>query len=277
MHLLLRSILLVLVSLTASSLCAEESLLQLQGDLIQGGLVFGKVAPGSTIKINDHGVRVSANGEFVIGFGRDYPANAVLIVDSTKGDEQKHPLQIAQREYKIQRIDGLPNAQVNPDKKTLQRRKQESKAIKLARSVDDDRIDFKAGFIWPTKGPITGVYGSQRVLNGEPRQPHFGIDVAAPIGTAVVAPAAGVVRYADNMYFSGNTLVLDHGHRLSSSFLHLDKILVQVGDRVQQGDKIAHVGATGRVTGAHLDWRMNWHEQRIDPGLLMGESAGSKK
>jgi len=275
MYLLLQSILFVLVSLTASSLCAEDSFLQLQGDLIQGGLVFGKAAPGSTISINNHTVRVSATGEFVIGFGRDYPTSAVLTVTSEKGSEQKHVLKIAQREYKIQRIDGLPNAQVNPDEKALIRIKQESKAIKKSRSLDDDRIDFNAGFIWPTKGPITGVYGSQRILNGEPRQPHYGIDVAAPVGTAVVAPAAGVVSYAEDMYFSGGTLVLDHGHNLSSSFLHLEKILVHVGERVAQGDIIALVGATGRVTGAHLDWRMNWHEQRIDPGLLMSEPADS--
>ncbi|MEJ2115346.1 MAG: M23 family metallopeptidase [Gammaproteobacteria bacterium] len=138
-------------------------------------------------------------------------------------------------------------------------------------------MDFKAGFIWPVKGPITGVFGSQRILNGEPRQPHYGIDVASPAGTTVVSPAAGVVTYADDMYFSGGTLVLDHGHNLSSSFLHLKKILVQVGDRVEQGENIALVGSTGRVTGAHLDWRMNWHEQRIDPGLLMEELTLSDK
>lgn len=261
----------------ANSVFAGEYDPQLQGDFIQGGLVQGKVAPDSRLKINDHTVRVSVNGEFIIGFGRDYPVKSVLTVITPSGVEHEHAIHVSQREYKIQRIDGLPKAQVNPDQQALQRISQESKQISKARRLDEDRMDFKAGFIWPTKGLISGVFGSQRILNGEPRQPHYGIDVVAPVGTPVVAPAAGVVSFADDMYFSGGTLVLDHGHRLSSSFLHLEKILVQVGDRVEQGEKIALVGATGRVTGAHLDWRMNWHGQRIDPGLLMGEQGKLKK
>ena len=267
-----------LIYLIACNLFAgEQDVPELSGNFIQGGLVFGQVAPGTRVKINDHLVRVSEKGEFIIGFGRDYPTNAILTVLKLDGSEHQHALQIAQREYKIQYINGLPKAQVNPDEKTLLRIKQERESISKARSLDEDRMDFKQGFIWPTNGPITGVFGSQRILNGEPRQPHYGIDVAAPIGTPVVAPAAGVVSYSENMYFSGGTLVLDHGHRLSSSFLHLEKILVRVGDQVKQGEKIALVGATGRVTGAHLDWRMNWHEQRIDPGLLMDNLPLSSK
>lgn len=277
MCLLFRLLLITTINLMASVVYASEFDPQLQGDFIQGGLVHGKVTPNSTLKINGHMVRVSKNGEFIIGFGRDYPARSILIIVTPGGVEYEHAIQIAQREYKIQRIDGLPKAQVNPDKQALLRIKQESKQISKARSLDEDRMDFKAGFIWPTKGPISGVFGSQRILNGEPRQPHYGIDVVAPVGTKVVAPAAGVVTYVDDMYFSGGTLVLDHGHNLSSSFLHLEKILVQVGDYVQQGEKIALVGATGRVTGAHLDWRMNWHAQRIDPGLLMPLSLGKNK
>jgi murein DD-endopeptidase MepM/ murein hydrolase activator NlpD len=114
------------------------------------------------------------------------------------------------------------------------------------------------------------VYGSQRILNGEPRRPHFGIDIATPTGTPVKAPADGVVTMVHpDMFFSGGTLILDHGHRLSSSFLHLSKIVVKEGDEVRQGDIIAEVGATGRVTGAHLDWRMNWGKERVDPSLLV--------
>jgi len=263
--------LLFFASFIANSLLANDEFPQLSGDFIQGGLVVGKVAPGSRVIINDYMIRVSANGEFIIGFGRDYPANAKLTVLKLDGTEYQHAMQITQREYKIQYINGLPNAQVKPDKKTLVRIKQESESISQARRLDEERMDFKAKFIWPTKGPITGVFGSQRILNGEPRQPHYGVDIAAPVGMSVVAPAAGVVTYADNMYFSGGTLVLDHGHRLSSSFLHLDEILVQVGDRIAQGENIALVGETGRVTGAHLDWRMNWYDQRIDPYLLMDE------
>ncbi len=256
---------------------AADNTFKLNGDFIQGGLVYGQVTPGAKVIVNDYEVRVSKSGDFIIGFGRDYPSRAILKFIYSNGSSKQHELKIAQREYKIQRIDGLPNAQVNPDADTLVRIKQEQREIRLARNMDEGRLDFKQKFIWPTKGPITGVYGSQRILNGQPRQPHYGIDVAAPVGTSVVAPAAGVVSYVDDMYFSGWTVVLDHGHRLSSSFLHLDKVLVQVGDRVQQGETIALVGATGRVTGAHLDWRMNWHTQRIDPGLLVENEDNSKK
>lgn len=248
---------------------ANDTHLKLSGNFIQGGLVHGQVMPGNKIEINGHMVRVNERGEFIIGFGRDYPATSILKVNMSDGSSSQYTLKIKQREYKIQRIDGLPKSQVNPDEKTMVRINKERQAIKHARQVDDARMDFKDGFIWPTKGPISGVYGSQRILNGEARQPHYGIDIAAPVGTAVLAPASGVVTYADDMFYSGGTLVLDHGHNLSSSFLHLDEILVQVGEYVVQGDKIALVGATGRVTGAHLDWRMNWHQQRIDPGLLM--------
>ena len=277
MHLLYSSFLIVIGTLLAGVGFVSDHTLKLNGDFIQGGLVFGKLASSKAkITINDHNIRVSENGEFIIGFGRDYPKQANLTIDYLNGQSIQHELQISQREYKVQRIDGLPNAQVNPDKETLVRIKQEQVSIRKARELDDDRLDFKQGFIWPTKGSITGVYGSQRILNGEPRQPHYGIDVAAPIGTPVIAPASGIVTYTENMYFSGWTLVLDHGYNLSSSFLHLDKILVQVGDRIAQGEIIALVGASGRVTGPHLDWRMNWHTQRIDPGLLMKDQKNSK-
>lgn len=255
-----------------NGLLALDDVPELTGSFIQGGLVFGKTMPRTKVSINGHKVRVSEAGEFIIGFGRDYPSTATLSIMKLDGSVYLHEFQIKARKYKVQRINGLPKAQVNPDDKTLVRIKREAKSISVARTLDQDRMDFKKGFRWPAKGPISGVFGSQRVLNGEPRQPHYGIDIAAPVGTPVVAPVDGVVTYTEDMYFSGKTLVLDHGHNLSSSFLHLDKILVQVGDSVVQGEEIALVGASGRVTGAHLDWRMNWHDQRIDPGLLMEEA-----
>ena len=249
----------------------------LDGNFMQGGLVYGQVAPGSKVTINNHAVRVSSNGEFILGFGRDYPAETILTIQLNDGSEDAQKIYIAERNYSIQRIDGLPDKKVNPDPEALKRIQRESREIARARSIDDDRIDFNTNFIWPAKGPISGVYGSQRVLNGQARRPHFGIDIAAPVGTTVIAPAAGVVTYVnDDMYFSGGTLVLDHGHNLTSSFLHLHKIFVQVGDRVEQGQEIAQIGETGRVTGPHLDWRMNWHQQRLDPGLLMNEKPDIK-
>ncbi len=247
--------------------------LSLTGHLIQGGLVFGEVSPDSKVWANGHPVRVSPSGEFILGFGRDYPPQATVTVQTKEGTVRSHTFEIAGRKYDIQRIDGLPDAQVNPGPQIMRRVRRESAEIAAARGLDEDRMDFKSGFIWPVQGRISGIYGSQRILNGQPRQPHYGIDIAAPVGTQVLAPAPGRVTYAEDMYFSGGTLVVDHGQNLSSSFLHLHEILVEVGEYVRQGQPIALVGATGRVTGPHLDWRMNWHQQRLDPGLLMGEMS----
>ena len=277
MYCLSRFVFIVFVIVVSLAAIADNSYLKLSGNLIQGGLAYGEVTSGSKVKINGHWVRVSSNGEFILGFGRDYPTHTTLAVYSVDGTKTIHKLNVASREYNIQRINGLPDKKVNPDKEALKRIRKESESISKARSLDDNREDYKSGFIWPVQGSISGVYGSQRILNGQPRRPHFGIDIVAPTGTPVVAPAGGVVTYVNNdMYFSGGTLVVDHGHNLSSSFLHLDRILVKVGERVEQGQKIALVGKTGRVTGAHLDWRMNWHQQRLDPGLLMGEMAAEE-
>ena len=147
-----------------------------------------------------------------------------------------------------------------------------------ARKLDAERTDFLTGFIWPAKGRISGVYGSQRILNGQPRRPHFGVDVAAPVGTEVRAPADGVVTMVhSDMFYSGGTMILDHGHGLSSSFLHLHRILVKKGQRIRQGDLIAEIGATGRVTGPHLDWRINLFAKRLDPQLLVSEMPDTVK
>lgn len=256
----------------SNSMTLGESEVMLDGDFVQGGLVYGNVAAGSAVFINNSAVRVSSAGDFIIGFGHDYPSEAELLVIYNNGINYSRKIKIAARNYDIQRINGLPDKAVNPNKKALKRIKQESNEIARARNLNDSRVDFKTKFIWPVVGPISGVYGSQRILNGQSKRPHFGIDIVAPVGSPIVAPAPGLVTYVnEDMYFSGGTLVLDHGHNLSSSFLHLHKILVNVGDTVAKGQEIAEVGATGRVTGAHLDWRMNWHQQRIDPGLLMNE------
>jgi murein DD-endopeptidase MepM/ murein hydrolase activator NlpD len=224
-------------------------------------------------------IRVGAAGDFVLGFTRDAPANSTLEVRLPDGREIDRTLAVRQREYRIQRIDGLPDAKVTPrSPEDLARIRKDAAAVGKARRRDDDRLDFLTGFDWPTIGPISGVYGSQRILNGEPRRPHFGVDVAAPVGTPVRAPAPGIVTLTvPDMFFSGGTLIIDHGHRLSSSFLHLSKIHVEVGDRVEKGDLIAEVGATGRVTGAHLDWRMNLRDRRIDPQLLVPPMPESPK
>lgn len=244
--------------------------LSLEGDFLQGGMVIGQTDPGDQVKFDGVTIRVSDEGLFLLGFGRDDALQHTLVVRRDGKLAEQRNITIGKRDYEIQRIDGLPPSKVTPPKRDWKRIKKETAQIKKARKLDDPRADFLGGFIWPAKGIISGVYGSQRVLNGEPRRPHFGVDVAAPTGTPVYAPADGVVTLAhSDMFYSGGTLIVDHGHKLSSSFLHLSKILVKVGDRVKQGDPIAEIGATGRVTGAHLDWRMNLRSARIDPQLLV--------
>lgn len=253
---------------------ALSQTLSLDGPFIQGGLIQGRTESGATVKVDGKKVRVSSQGIFLVGFDRDAPKNIELQVTFKDGTREKRVLKVERRKYKIQRVNGLPPRKVNPKEEDLKRIREEVRLAKTARMRDDPRTDFINGFIWPAEGEITGVYGSQRILNGEPRRPHYGVDISAPIGTPVLAPADGIVTLAHpNMFFSGGTLILDHGHGLSSSFLHLHKLLVKEGERVRQGDPIAEVGATGRVTGAHLDWRMNLFQDRIDPELLVEPMA----
>jgi murein DD-endopeptidase MepM/ murein hydrolase activator NlpD len=256
---------LVLLALTAPAAAIE-----LKGQRVQGGLLIGRAAPGTTVAYQGRPLRLSPDGLFVIGFDRDAPLETVLTLRAADGRETRHPVRIAARSYDIQRIDGLPQRKVTPAPEDLERIRREAALARTARERDDSRTDFARGFIWPVHGRISGVYGSQRILNGEPRRPHYGVDIAAPAGTPVKAPADGVVSLVHpDMFFSGRTLILDHGHGVSSTFLHLSAILVREGQAVRQGEAIARVGASGRVTGSHLDWRMNWFEQRIDPTLLV--------
>lgn len=242
-----------------------------QGQFIQGGLVIGRTVPGTRITFEGRNVQVSDTGIFLIGFGRNAGSVAVLETTDQEGETRRKELSVEQREYRIQKIDGLPPSKVTPPPETIARIRRESAAASRARRRNDARTDFADGFIWPATGPISGVYGSQRVLNGKPKRPHYGVDIARPTGTPVYAPAGGIVTLAHpGMYFSGKTLIIDHGHGLSSSFLHLSDITVKEGQRVEQGDLIAKIGSTGRSTGPHLDWRMNLFKARVDPQLLVG-------
>ena len=246
--------------------------IRLEGPRRQGGLLRGRVAPGSTVEFEGVPVRVSADGWFLVGFGRDAPLEAGLAVTLPDGRRERMTMEVAQREYPIERVDGLSPGMVAPrGEEVLERIRAEARMVGEARSIDDPRTDFLTGFGWPVRGRISGVYGSQRILNGEPRQPHYGVDIAAPAGTPIRAPADGVVTLTHpDMLLSGGTLVVDHGHGLSSSFLHLARILVKRGDRVRRGARVAAVGATGRATGPHLDWRVNLFDRRLDPALLVG-------
>jgi murein DD-endopeptidase MepM/ murein hydrolase activator NlpD len=244
--------------------------LSLEGRLIQGGMAIGKVDPAVRVYFKDKPVRVSPEGFFVIGFSRDAALQGEIALHQPAGGVEKHPFTIQKRRYKIQRIDGLPPRKVSPSAEDLERIGKEIALVRKVRKTDDPRIDFRQPFIWPVTGRISGVYGSQRILNGKPRRPHFGVDIAAPTGTPVKAPADGVVTLVhDDMFYSGGTLIVDHGHGISTTYLHLHKILVKSGQRIKQGDIIAQVGATGRVTGPHLHWGMNWFGTRLDPALLV--------
>ena len=250
---------------------AAADCVELQGSLVQGGLAWGRVAPGSRVTVDGSPLDVLPDGTTLVGFGRDAAASAELVGEGDTPCRQS--LRIQSREYNIQRVEGVPQDTVTPPPERLERIRRErqlvgsAKARYLARP--DLLQDALGGFAWPAIGPISGVYGSQRIYNGTPRSPHYGVDVAMPTGTPVLAPSAGVVTLAEpDLFYSGGTIILDHGFRLSSSFLHLSKLHVEVGQEVQRGELIAEIGASGRATGAHLDWRMSWRDQRIDPQLL---------
>ena len=264
----LRLLLFTLMLAFASSVAAVS--LKLEGEAVQGGLIVGTTLPDSKVMHDGEAVRVSRSGVFVIGFNRDNPPQSKLQVTLPDGSMVTRDLKVRQRSYDVQRIDGLPPSKVTPkSEEVLARIKRETIMVKEARKLDDDRLDFLAGFDWPLSGPITGVYGSQRVLNGIPKRPHYGVDVAAPVGTPVVAPADGIITVAHpDMYYSGGTLLIDHGHGVSSAFLHLNKVLVSVGQSVKRGEVVAEVGSKGRSSGPHLDWRINLFDKRLDPQIF---------
>lgn len=237
---------------------------------MQGGLVDGQTDPGAQVWLDGKPVRVDANGRFIFGFGRDAAADAELRVKRADGAIEVLPLKIARRDYDIQRIEGLPPAQVTPPPTVLERIRRENAAIAEARKVDTPEMMFARGFIWPAEGKISGVYGSQRILNGEPRQPHFGLDIANAVGTPLKAMAEGIVLLAEpDLYYTGGTVIIDHGFGLSATYSHLSRIDVAKGARVAQGAQIGLMGATGRVTGPHLDLRLNWFDVRLDPALVL--------
>lgn len=243
---------------------------QLPPDLAQGDLVMGRTQPGSEVVYGDHSLRVDAEGRFVFGLGRDESGPVNLVVKLPDGRLETVQRPVAPREWKIERVDGVPQQTVTPDPAIAARIAREQAKVVAARERDDDRSDFASGFIWPLQGRISGVYGSQRIYNGTPRSPHSGLDVAAPAGTPIKAPAGGVVTFADpGLYLTGGTVLLDHGHGVSSNFLHLSKLDVSVGDRVEAGQVIGRVGATGRATGPHMHWGMNWFGVRVDPRAVL--------
>ncbi|KQY52155.1 M23 family metallopeptidase [Lysobacter sp. Root494] len=236
----------------------------------QGALVFGKVPAGSIVRYAGRVLRPTPYGTVVFGIGRDESGPLLFDVQHADGRIESASIAVTPRDWPIERIDGVPPSTVNPPPAIAERIEREQALVVAARERDDDRADFAQSFAWPVQGRISGRFGNQRVYNGSAKSPHSGMDIAAPQGTPVLAPAAGVVTFANaDLYLTGGTVLLDHGHGVSSNFLHLSRIDVKVGDRIQQGQVIGAVGATGRATGPHLHWGMNWFDVRIDPLLVL--------
>ena len=258
--------LLLLIGLLSFKLAA----LDISGEWVQGGLIVGRTDPNHQLEFLGNSVRIADDGYFVIGMGRDTSERVALIEKTATGRVITHTFNVKQRQYREQRIEGVPQKTVDVPTESLARIRQETKLVKASRLINSTRQDYRQTFVWPLVGTITGVYGSRRFYNGQGRRPHYGIDIAAPKGAKVKAPASGkVILVHDDMYFSGGTLIIDHGHGVSSTFIHLDKILVNEGNNIEQRQVIAEVGDSGRATGPHLDWRINWFNQRLDPQLLV--------
>lgn len=253
--------------IAGQSLAAEI----VRGTALQGHLMVFKTAPGTQLEIDGAPLAVSKQGYFAIGFHRDDKAAVTLDIRHADGRAEQISLTPQTRRYDVQRIDNLPRNMVTPPTQTLDRIKRDIADVKAARAHFSEQDDALVnGFDWPVWGRISGIYGSQRILNGKPRQPHYGIDIAAAPGLAVRAPADGIVVMAKDLYFTGGTIIIDHGYHLNSTYSHLHKMIVPEGARVKRGDIIGSVGSTGRSTGPHLDWRINWKQKRLDPLLLAG-------
>jgi len=236
-----------------------------------GALVFGRTEAGATVTFEGRALRVARDGSFLFGLGRDVAGTARIDVRYRDGTTATLQIPIKAREFAIERVDGLPDSTVNPDPKLAERIAREQVLVAKARERDDARQDFRFGFRWPNQGRISGLYGSQRILNGTPKNPHYGVDIAVGTGTPIHAPAGGIISFvAKDLYLTGGTVIIDHGHGLSSVFVHMSRIDVRPEQAIKQGETIGAVGATGRATGPHLHWGMNWFETRLDPQLVVG-------
>ena len=254
-------LLLVLIILIPSHLSAIE----FEGKFIQGHYIIGTTNPSAKIIIDNKEVKVSKDGFFVFGIDRDRKFD-LTITKIQNGIKEKVIKKVLKRKYNIQRIDGLEESKVTPPESVYNRIKEENKKIGKARAINSDLTFFKKQFIMPVDGIISGVYGSQRILNGKPKWPHYGIDIAAKKGTMIKSSGSGIVTMAeDDLYYTGGTIIMDHGHGISTIYSHLENVMVSVGDKINQGDIIGTVGSTGRSTGPHLDFRVNWFQTRLDP------------
>tara|TARA_R110000824_G_scaffold118960_18_gene272575 strand:+ start:107093 stop:107962 length:870 start_codon:yes stop_codon:yes gene_type:complete len=266
-------------------LCATPALadVSLKGHVAQGALVVGKTEAGAKVTLDGRAVMVSPQGMFALGFDRDHGPSAKLSVTTPDGQTEIQMLAVAKRSFNIQSITGVESKYVSPPPETLARIARERDLKKASRPCNTNEDWFAEDFVWPSSGPISGVYGSQRIFNGTPKNPHFGVDIAAPDGASIIAPADGIVRLAEpDMFYEGGLVFLDHGQGVFSQFLHMSRVDVKTGQRVKQGDPVGLVGSKGRSTGPHLHWGLLWCGTRVDASLMVpgigveGVKAGAK-
>ena len=256
--------------LTSWSVSADMYFLNISGNPVQGGLLIAQTNWDAEVRIDGQLVKTDPDGYFMFGFGR-FDEQPKTIEVTYQGQTYRESVAVAEREFPVEEIDGLPADKVNAPASFWEQINKEQAQVKQARSVFSKQRHFLSHFIWPAQGRVSGVYGSRRILNGEPKRPHYGMDIANDTGSKVVAPIAGTVTMAvDDHYYTGGTIILDHGYGLNSTYLHLSQVNVEVGQKVEQGEKIGEIGMTGRATGPHLDWRVNLGtDVRLDPALLL--------
>lgn len=244
----------------------------LKGHVVQGGLVWSEVTPGTKVALDGQNVVVHEGGHFVFGFSRDAKPQSELVLTYPDGTVEQVALKVGGREFDIEHVNGLPPKTVTPPPEWAERRKVETARVRMARSVLSNDVYWPSGFTRPAEGRFSGFYGSQRILNGEPRSPHYGLDIAADIGTPIVAPAGGVVRLAaSDFLLEGGIVIIDHGLSVTSTLFHMNSVDVTEGQLVNKGDQIGTIGEKGRASGPHVDWRVNWGSVRLDPLLVIEE------
>lgn len=263
-------LLVVFVTLVLSCATASAESIQLSGRLEQGGIVFGTVDPGTQITVDGRAVSVSNRGRFIFGLDRNAKPSSTLVVRYADSGETTQVISVAPRDWLVERVDGLPQNTVTPNPKTVKRIQAEGGMIVAARNRTEPIPFFETGFLQPAQGRISGVFGSQRILNGQARSPHSGLDIAAPTGTPIVATADGIVSLVhDGMVLTGKTVMIDHGFGLDSVYIHMSEIKVEQGQAVRQGDPIGAIGMTGRTNGPHLHFGISWYGAKLDPQTVL--------
>lgn len=267
------------LALIATGAAAQAQVpLTLKGKLTQGGLVIGQTLPGATATLDGKPIVVDATGAFALGFDRDAKPAWTLSIAAPGGATLTRRIAVAPRRYAVQHISGIAQRYVEPPPEVMQRLEREYFLVRKARAAMSEQPFWRTGFIWPAMGRISGVFGSQRIINGKPLRPHYGLDIAAPTGTPIRAAAAGIVTLAeDDLYFSGRTVIIDHGLGVSTLYIHMSARRVQLGERVRQGQVIGAIGSTGRSSGPHLHWGLNWGQDYLDPATVVGPMPGTAK